>query len=497
MRTAGILMSISSLPSDHGIGCFSKEAYDFVDKISEASLSLWQLLPLGPTGYGDSPYSSFSTFAGNPYFIDPETLVEKGWLKKAELKKFDFGRSERYVDYEKLNENRFKMLKKAFLKSGIKEEKAFRSFERKNAFWLNDYALFMALKTGRKGAPWTDWDEGIRKRKQKDIKEAREKYADEILFYKFLQFEFEEEWKKLKKYANGKGIKIVGDIPIYVALDSADAWGDPKLFQFDRSLRPVSVAGCPPDAFSETGQLWGNPLYDWQYHKDTGFKWWMRRLKRVFELYDVVRIDHFRGFDEYYAIPFGDRTAEHGHWEKGPGYALFDRMKKELGEREVIAEDLGFLTPSVRRLLKKTGYPGMKILEFAFDAEGDSDYLPHNIVKNSVIYTGTHDNDTCRGWYETLSKKDRRFADKYLDMAGIPEKEISWSFIRAAMMSVSDCCIIPVQDFLGLGSEARINTPSTLGDNWKWRMKKNELTKKTVKRISEMVKLYRRKDSSG
>ncbi len=492
MRTAGVLLSISSLPSDLGIGCFSKEAYEFIDDLKESSLSLWQILPLGPTSYGDSPYSSFSTFAGNPYYIDPETLVEKGWLKKADLKRYDFGKNERYIDYGKIYENRFKMLRKAFKNSGIEKSKAFRTFEKKNSFWLNDYALYMAVKTHRKGASWIFWDDDIRRRKRDALKEAKVKYAEDVLFHKFLQFEFEEEWKKLKEYANKNGISIVGDIPIYVALDSADAWADPKLFRFDKDLLPEAVAGCPPDAFSVTGQLWGNPLYDWKYHKDTDFKWWMKRLKRVFELYDIVRIDHFRGFDSYYAIPYGDKTAEHGHWEKGPGYALFDRMKKELGERQVIAEDLGFLTDSVRRLVKRTGYPGMKILEFAFDSKEDSDYLPHNYDRNSVVYTGTHDNDTCRGWYESLKPRDKRFAEKYLELKDVPPGEISWKFVRAAMMSVSDICIIPMQDFLGLGSEARINTPSTLGDNWKWRMRKKEFSRSRKKRIAEMVKLYRR-----
>lgn len=485
-------MPVASLPSDHGIGCFSKEAFSFVDDLKEASLSLWQILPLGPTSYGDSPYSSFSTFAGNPYFIDPDTLVEKNWLTKGDLKKYDFGKDPLSIDYGKIYENRFKMLKKAFDNSRITEKRGFRSFVKKNSFWLKDYALYMAIKSHRGGVSWTEWEDDLRKRKPSAIKKARDEYAEDILFYEFQQYEFWEEWKKLKGYANKQGIKLVGDIPIYVALDSADAWAAPELFQFDEDLRPKAVAGCSPDGFSPTGQLWGNPLYDWKYHKDTDYKWWIGRLKRVFDLYDIVRIDHFRGFDAYYSIPYGHKTAEKGHWEKGPGYALFDRMKKELGEKEVIAEDLGFLTDSVRRLVKRTGYPSMKVLEFAFDSREDSDYLPHNYIKNSVVYTGTHDNDTCRGWFETLRKSDRRFAVRYLDMKDVPDKEVPWEFIRAAMMSVSDHCIIPMQDFLSLGSEARINTPSTIGNNWTWRMGKKDFTKKIRKRISDMVKLYRR-----
>ncbi len=487
-------MPVASLPSDYGIGCFSKEAYKFVDDIAESSLSLWQILPLGPTSYGDSPYSSFSTYAGNPYFIDPDTLVEKKWLDKAALKKYDFGRDPKDIDYGKIYESRFKMLRAAFENSKITEDHHFRAYVKKNAFWLDDYALYMAIKSHRNAVSWIEWEDDLRKRKAPALKKAKEEYADDIVFYKFQQFEFEEEWKKLKNYANKKGVRIVGDIPIYVAFDSADAWANPELFQFDEDMKPVAVAGCPPDAFSATGQLWGNPLYNWKYHKETEFKWWMRRLQRVFDLYDVVRIDHFRGFEAYYAIPYGDKTAENGHWEKGPGYALFDRMKKELGEKEVIAEDLGYLTDSVRKLVKRTGYPGMKILEFAFDSREDSDYLPHNYVKNSVVYTGTHDNETCLGWFESIKKRDRQFACRYLDIKDIPAKEVPWVFIRTAMMSVSDHCIIPMQDYLALGNEARINTPSTIGNNWKWRMGKKDFTKKLKGRISDMVKLYKRND---
>lgn len=492
MRTAGVLMPVASLPSDYGIGCFSKEAYEFIDNVKESGLSLWQILPLGPTGFGDSPYSSFSTFAGNPYYIDPGELIEKGWLKKKDIEKYDFGHDPGHVDYGKIYEARFKMLRKAFKNSGIENDRKFKAFVKKNGFWLDDYALYMAVKTHKKGAPWLQWDEDLRTRKKEAINKAKERYAGDILFYEFLQLEFEEEWKKLKSYANKKGVKIVGDVPIYVAMDSADTWSGAELFQLDKDMKPQAVAGCPPDYFSPTGQLWGNPLYDWDYHRKTGYRWWIKRFKRMFEFYDVVRIDHFRGFDSYYSIPYGSETAVNGHWVKGPGYSLFDTMKKELGEREVIAEDLGILTDSVRKLVKRTGYPGMKILEFAFDPGSDSDYLPHNHIKNSVVYTGTHDNDTCLGWYRTAGRKDRRFIDKYLNIGDIPEKEIPWVFIRNAMGSVADICIIPMQDFLALGSEARINTPSTLGNNWSWRMKKNAFTKKIKRRIREMVGLYRR-----
>ncbi len=485
-------MPISSLPSEYGIGSFSKEAYEFVDNVAEAGLNLWQLLPLGPTSYGDSPYSSFSTFAGNPYFIDLDRLVEKKWITKAEIVEYDFGKNKDRVDYGKIYTSRFKVLKKAFEKSNIEKSADFKAFVKENAFWIEDYALYMAVKNSFDGLSWLKWDEPIRRREEKALSEARKKFAKEIVFYEFQQFEFAEEWKALKEYANEKGIRLIGDIPIYVAMDSADAWAHPEMFQFDENLEPKAVAGCPPDGFSATGQLWGNPLYDWDYHKETGFEWWMKRLKKCFELYDIVRIDHFRGFDAYYSIPYPAKDARGGKWKKGPGYELFAEMKKQLGEREVIAEDLGFLTPSVRRLVKRTGYPGMKILEFAFDSRDESDYLPHNYEHNSVVYTGTHDNDTVLGWYRSICAADRRFAEKYMDLKGVPESEIPWKFIRAAFACVSDICIIPMQDFLGLGGEARINTPSTLGKNWEWRMRKSAFSKKIRKRIAEYVKLYAR-----
>ncbi len=491
MRKSGILMPISALPSKYGIGCLSKEAYEFVDLCKKAGQSYWQILPLGPTGYGDSPYQSFSTFAGNPYYIDLEALIEEGFLTEKECQKADFGTEPGYVDYEKMYVSRFKILRKAFERSNIAENPKFRKFCKKNEFWLDDYALYMAVKKRFRGKSWSEWAENIRMRKPETLQEYREKYAEEILFYQFQQYEFYKQWKALKKYANENGVKLVGDIPIYVAFDSADTWASPELFQLDEDGKPIAVAGCPPDAFSATGQLWGNPLYRWDYHAETNYAWWMKRIAYCYKLYDVVRIDHFRGFDEYYSIPFGDETAEFGHWEKGPGYALFKEMKNQLGDKKVIAEDLGFLTKSVIKLVKKTGYPGMKILQFAFDGvSGDSDYLPHHYGKNCVVYTGTHDNDTTLSWYQTMSKQDRKFANDYLDIKR--KKEVPWKFIRAAMASVADTCIIPMQDYLELGGEARINFPSTLGDNWKWRMLPGQFTEELAERIFDMTKLYSR-----
>ena len=490
MRASGILLPVSSIPSAYGIGTFSKEAYEFVDFLKRAGQAYWQILPLGPTGYGDSPYQSFSTFAGNPYYIDLEELIEAGFITKEQCENCDWGGSEAYVDYEKIYLSRFKILKEAFKNSKIENNSEFKDFVKENDFWLTDYALYMAVKDHFGGKSWAEWDEDIRLREGSALDKYRKLLEEEILFYEFQQYLFSDQWTRLKAYANENGVRIIGDIPIYVAFDSADAWANPELFQFDENSMPTGVAGCPPDSFSATGQLWGNPLYRWDYHKETGYAWWMQRISYCYKLYDVVRIDHFRGFDEYYNIPFGDPTAEFGKWEKGPGYDLFKVMKEKIGNKPVIAEDLGFLTPSVIKLVKKTGYPGMKILQFAFDSREESDYLPHNYLANSVVYTGTHDNDTMMGWYQTVNRRDRSFSRKYLNIRS--NKDMVWNFIRAAVASVSDTAIIPIQDYLGLGSEARINIPSTLGNNWKWRLVKGQIDGELADKIYKMCKLYGR-----
>lgn len=490
MRKSGILLPVASIPSRYGIGTFSKQAYDFVDFLEKAGQKCWQILPLGPTGYGDSPYQSFSTFAGNPYYIDLEQLTEKGWLTEEECAACDFGTEDRYVDYEKIYLSRFKVLRKAYERSRIGETEEFQNFKEENAFWLEDYALYMAVKNSFGGVSWIEWEEDIRLRRGEAMEACREKYAEEVEFYEFQQFLFISQWSALKEYANKKGIQIIGDIPIYVAFDSADTWANPKLFQLDENCFPIGVAGCPPDAFSATGQLWGNPLYRWEYHKETGYEWWMKRISYCYKLYDVLRIDHFRGFDEYYFIPYGDETAEFGHWEPGPGYDIFKVMKGKIGNKPVIAEDLGYLTPSVLKLVKKTGYPGMKVLQFAFDDTESSDYLPHKYPQNAVVYTGTHDNDTTLGWFGTLNRHDRAFAKRYLNIRG--KKDVQWEFIRAALSSVADTAVIPMQDYLGLGAEARTNTPATLGDNWKWRLLPGDLTDGLAGEIRKMAKLYGR-----
>ena len=488
MRNSGVLLPISGLPSKYGIGTFSKSAYEFVDQLAKAGQNLWQILPLGPTGYGDSPYQSFSTFAGNPYYIDLDEFVETKILTAKEIAAYDFGSQAEWVDYAKIYDARFQILKLAFERSSVKKNKEYQVFLRENAYWLEDYGLFMAVKNFFDGKSYIEWDMDIRLRQTEAMARYKKQFANEISFYCFLQYIFAKQWKKLKAYANKKNINIIGDIPIYVAFDSADTWANPELFQLNKKGIPTKVAGCPPDAFSKTGQLWGNPLYRWSYHKKTNYEWWLKRIAYCYEIYDVVRIDHFRGFDEYYAIPYGNKTAEFGRWEKGPGYDIFAAMKRVLGEKKVIAEDLGFLTDSVRSLVAKTGYPGMKILQFAFDSREESDYLPHNYVKNCVVYTGTHDNDTTKSWFSTFAKRDREFAKRYLNIKS--EEDVEWYFIRAALSSVANTAIIPMQDYLGLGSLGRINTPSTLGENWKWRMLDGAFSNDLAKRMRELTKLY-------
>lgn len=493
MRRSGMLLPIASLPSKYGIGSFSKEAYDFIDILEESGQSLWQILPIGPTGYGDSPYQSFSTFAGNPYFIDLDELVEEGLLSEEECNSYDWGSNNEYIDYEKIYLSRFKILRKAYERSNISKNKIFKEYCEINKWWLHDYALYMSIKDSFGSKSWIEWDDDIRSRKEEAISKYEEKLKDDIIFYKYQQYLFTKQWSKLKAYANKKGISIIGDIPIYVALDSSDTWANPELFQLDKDCMPTAVAGCPPDSFSKTGQLWGNPLYYWEYHKYTDYEWWIKRIEYSFKLYDIVRIDHFRGFDEYYSIPYGEKTAINGAWKKGPGLDLFKYIKEKLGDVEIIAEDLGFLTESVKQLLKDTGYPGMKIIQFAFDSREESDYLPHNYDKNCIVYTGTHDNSTIKGWYEEISLQDKRMCVNYMNNKYTRENIIHWDFICLAMRSVANTCIIPVQDYLGLGNEARINVPSTLGDNWKWRMKSDSFSKNLIKKIKMLTKLYGRK----
>lgn len=496
MRGSGVLLPIASLSSRYGIGCFSKEAYAFVDSLKEAGQRYWQILPLGPTGYGDSPYQSFSAFAGNPYFIDLEKLTGEGLLTEDECEGVDFGGDARCIDYEKQYLGRFILLRKAYERWKSGDGSGGWEMQEKLGMVLEEetkeYCFYMAVKNHFQSRSWTEWDEDIKLRRPQAMEAYREMLKDDILFCQFQQMKFQEQWAALKEYAHGQGVKIIGDIPIYVALDSADSWAHPELFQFDENSRPAAVAGCPPDGFSPTGQLWGNPLYRWEYHAKTGFDWWMKRMAYCFQMYDVVRVDHFRGFDEYYSIPYGRETAIHGTWEKGPGLPIFQKMEEIFGTVDIIAEDLGFLTPSVIGLVKDTGFPGMKVLQFAFDSREKSNYLPCYYNQNCVVYTGTHDNDTVKGWYGKLEEADRQLCVEYMDNGSTPTEEIHWDFIRLAQSSTADLSVIPMQDYLGLGSEARINTPSTLGGNWTWRMDGGAFTHEIAARCRRMTELYGR-----
>ena len=494
-RASGILLPITSLPSKYGIGCFSKSAYDYVDWLKEAGQTFWQILPICPTSYGDSPYQSFSTFAGNPYFIDLEALIDEGVLTREECDTMDFGENDADIDYEAIYENRYILLTMAYERSDISRNPDYQKFLAENRWWLDDYALFMALKNFFSGKCWNEWPEDIRLRYGYALDYYRRELYFDIEFQMYMQFKFFQQYRALKAYANEKGIKIIGDIPIYVAMDSADTWANPQLFQLDENNIPTAVAGCPPDGFSADGQLWGNPLYRWDYHSQTGYQWWVTRMWYVFQLYDVTRIDHFRGFDEYYSIPYGETTARNGHWEKGPGIALFRAIEANLGWHEVIAEDLGYVTDTVRQMVLDSGFPGMKVLEFAFDTRDTGsarDYLPHNYTENSVVYTGTHDNETLVGWFGSISAEELLLARNYICDQYTPTNLLYKSFISMAMGSVSKYCIIPMQDWLGLDNSARTNFPSTIGTNWRWRLTADQLSDELKQEILAVTKRYGR-----
>lgn len=495
MRTSGILMHISSLPSRYGIGTMGREAKRFVNFLAEAGQTYWQILPICPTSYGDSPYQSFSSFAGNPYFIDLELLCKEGLLTKEECEQYFWGEKETEADFGILYQNRYPLLRKAHERFCENRSESFEKFCRKEKKWLDDYALFMALKDANDGSAWPEWSKGLKFREVFAMEEAKRTYEKEVDFYKTIQYLFFRQWRSLKKYANGKGIQIIGDVPIYVAKDSADVWANPAQFYLDEELNPIDVAGCPPDAFSEDGQLWGNPLFRWDVMKKDGYAWWTDRIRAMSKIYDVVRIDHFRGFDSYYAIPAKDETARNGEWRTGPGMDLFETVERKLGKLNIIVEDLGFLTPSVLKLVKDSGFPGMKVLQFAFDTREESDYLPHNYASHTVVYTGTHDNDTVMGWMNTAPKESVKFAKKYFNLTR--KEGYHWGMMRGAWASVSDLAVVPMQDVLGLGSKARMNTPSTLGCNWKWRAKKSDITLRLAKKIRKCMKAYGRERKEG
>ena len=495
MRTSGILMPISSLPSRYGIGCFSREAYQFVDFLKEAGQTYWQVLPIGPTGFGDSPYQPFSAFAGNPYFIDLETLIQEGLLERWEIDQFNFGDDVERVDYGAQYKHRYLVLKMAFERlseKGYNYTPEFREFVAKESFWLEDYALFMSMKRRFDNVSWLDWDKEYKEKDPEAIARMKDELAELIEFYQFQQFEFYTHWNKLREYANKQGVKIIGDIPFYVAMDSADAWAHPEVFKFNEDLMPEVVAGCPPDAFSETGQLWGNPVYDWDEQKATGYDWWIKRLERNCEFFDVLRFDHFHGFDGYYEIPYGDKTALNGVKRLGPGMDFFNTVKAKLGDLDCIAEDLGISTKRNRKLLKDAGFPGMKVLQFAFDITESSFYLPYCHIQNCVVYTGTHDNTTILDWISNASDHDRDYVRRYIHSENTDYGAFVWDFIREAFRSVADTCIVPLQDFLVKGKEARINTPGEAGNNWQWRLRPNFLSSDLARSIYGLTKVYGR-----
>lgn len=491
MRESGILMHITSLPGRFGVGTMGKQAFAFIDFLHAARQSCWQVLPLSPTGYGDSPYQSCSTYAGNHYLIDLDTLCTQGLLTQAELEAVSWGSRPEKVSFGALYNGRLPLLRTAYSRFPGGED--FDAFCTENSSWLADFSLYMALKDEYRGKPWYEWEASLKFREPDAVWDARQRLRDEIRFYSFVQFLFFTQWNALRAYAHENGVRIIGDVPIYVPYDSVDVWSSPELFQLDEALDPVAVIGCPPDAFTADGQLWGNPLYDWDAMARSGYAWWLRRLEAAGRLYDVVRMDHFRGLESYWSVPFGDRTARGGKWVKGPGMDFIRAVKKGLPALSMIAEDLGYLTQEVLDLRDASGYPGMKVLQFAFDSREPSDYLPHTYMRNTVCYTGTHDNMTTRQYLETAPAGAAAYAAQYMHLT--EDEGLVWGVIRTAMASVSELCIVPMQDYLDLGGEARMNFPGTASDcNWTWRMQDGLLTGALAARIAALTTLYGREN---
>lgn len=502
-RSSGVLLHPTSLPGQYGIGDLGPQAYAFVNFLEKASQGLWQVLPLGPTGYGDSPYACYSAFAGNTLLISPEQLIADDLLSRADLESATTFTQEQ-VNFDAVHKFKDSILSKAFERFGRSSNQklrdAFEEFSRNSARWLDDYALFRALKDAYEGTSWNQWDPPLVRREATALYRVREKFREQIEAQKFYQFLFFKQWFALKSYANERGIKIIGDIPIFVAHDSADVWTNPDQFKLDEDGVPLVVAGVPPDYFSVTGQLWGNPIFNWQRMLADGFKWWIDRVRATLETVDVVRIDHFRGFAACWEIPGGDKTAERGRWVEAPGKDLFTAIKNALGELPIIAEDLGVITPDVEALRDSFGFPGMRILQFAFSSDAKNLDLPHNYHPNIAVYTGTHDNDTTVGWFKSVAgagstrdtkqiEREREFCLKYLNVEG---KQINWDFIRAVLASVANTAIVPLQDVLGLGTEARMNLPNSTEGNWSWRFKAEALTDEICSRLKELTELYGR-----
>lgn len=489
-RGAGILLPISSLPSPYGIGTLGIEGYKFVDFLADAKQSYWQVLPVGPTSFGDSPYQSFSAFAGNPYFIDLDILVKEGLIKEKEITSLNWGNDEQDIDYAVIFNNRFKVLRIAFDRSNHLKDREYIEFCDNNKYWLEDYSLYMALKFHFNNKEWLLWDEDIRYRKPEAVEKYTRLLEKDINFWKFCQFNFDKQWKKLKAYANEKNIDVIGDIPLYVSMDSSDVWVNGDLFELDERKKPINVAGVPPDAFSEDGQRWGNPLYNWDEMEKKDFSWWRERMKHSAKLYDVIRIDHFIGIVRYYSIPSTCETAVEGKWRKGPGKKLTDVIDQSIGNAKIIAEDLGVSMEEVKQVLDAAGYPGMKIIEFAFDSDAANEHLPHNYSSNMVVYGGTHDNETLEGFFGSRDEEELKYTLEYLNVTD--KKEITDAVIRIAYESVASVAIFQAQDILKLDNSARMNLPSTVGTNWRWRLTKNQLTKEHANTLNKLASLYGR-----
>lgn len=480
-------MHITSLPSPYGIGTFGAEAEKFVDWLKNARQKYWQVLPVGPTGYGDSPYQSFSTFAGNPLLIDLDDLVQNGFLTKKKCEDADFGADPSFVDFEKVTRTKMALLDEAF--HNFKEDVGYVAFIQSEAVWLDDYSLFMAIKEKFNNVSWLYWDQPLKFRAPDALKSIRVELADRVNFWKFVQYTFYRQWDKLRRYANRNDVQIIGDIPIYVSMDSADVWANTDLFLLDDDLNPTAVAGVPPDYFSATGQLWGNPLYDWEKMKSEKYIWWISRIKKAMQIYDVLRIDHFRAFDTYCSIPAGEDTAINGKWINGPGMLLWNEVKAQLGDVNIIAEDLGEIFDSVKQLMKDSGFPGMRVLQFGFNSDNsDNDHLPHRYPQNCVAYTGTHDNCTVMQWYKESDKAAQAMAKRYVNPNLF--EPLNWAMIRSLYQSTAGLVIVPMQDILGLGAEARMNIPSTLGGNWIWRMKPTAKKEKYTQRLADLAYTY-------
>lgn len=487
-RSSGVLMHISSLPGEYGIGDFGKEAYRFVDFLSKAKQKNWQILPLGVTSFGDSPYQCFSAFAGNPYFIDLNELIIYNYINQEDVKKHRLYSDEQKIDYGLLYKNKMDILKTAFKNAKSPLSSELKYFYESNIDWLRGFSLFMAIKSKQGNDSWYQWDQKYKIYNSKEVLKFEKENQDEIYFWIFTQYFFYRQWNKLKQYANEKGIKIIGDLPIYVAEDSSDVWSNPQYFNLEENLVPKTVSGCPPDGFADTGQLWGNPIYDWDAMEEDRYNWWIKRIQHSFKIYDILRIDHFRGFESYWEVKHGAENAVNGRWVKGPGIKLFKKIKEELGELNIIVEDLGFNTPEVTKMVEDSGFPNMKVLQFAFNPKEESEHAPHGFHKNCVVYTSTHDNQTIIGWFDSLPKDIFEYTVKYLKLNY--DEGLNWGVIRGAWGSSANLAIATIQDFLGLDDEARMNTPGTLGGNWTWRVQKGQLSDELANRIKELTRIF-------